>query len=148
MTEQANGRQQDGNMSSAQEVKGMRPGRRQDGGPLGQDPEGLRRARAHGRERNHFSPEEKVSVIRRHLVDKVPVSDLCDQLGLNPNVFYRWMKEFWESAPTAFRRKSDKPARRLDEKVQRLQDKLAYKDGVIAELASENLALKKTPGDL
>ena len=100
-----------------------------------------------GRERKHFCPEEKVRIIRRHLVDKVPVSDLCDQLGLNPNVFYRWLKEFWEGAPASFQRKGDKPSRKLDEKVQKLEQKLAYKDGVIAELAAEVMTLKKTPGE-
>jgi len=38
--------------------------------------------------RRHFSPEEKVAILRRHLLDKVPVSDLCDELGLQPNQFY------------------------------------------------------------
>jgi len=31
------------------------------------------------KERKHFTPEEKVSILRRHLVDKVPVSDLCEE---------------------------------------------------------------------
>jgi transposase-like protein len=46
-----------------------------------------------GKERKHFTPEEKVAILRRHLVDKVPVSGLCEELGLRPTVFYRWQKE-------------------------------------------------------
>ena len=42
--------------------------------------------------RRRFSPEEKVRILRRHLLDKVPVSDLCDELGLSPNVFYSWQR--------------------------------------------------------
>ena len=38
--------------------------------------------------RKNYSPEEKLSVLKRHLVEGVPVSDLCDELQLNPNVFY------------------------------------------------------------
>ncbi len=45
------------------------------------------------KERKHFTPEEKVAILRRHLVDKVPVSELCEELGLRPTVFYRWQKE-------------------------------------------------------
>ena len=30
------------------------------------------------KERKHFTPEEKVAILRRHLVDKVPVSELCE----------------------------------------------------------------------
>ncbi len=39
------------------------------------------------RERKNYTPEEKVAILKRHLVDKVPVSDLCDELGLKPSPF-------------------------------------------------------------
>ena len=54
--------------------------------------------------RRHFAATEKVAILRRHLIDKVPVSDLCDQLGLNPTVFYRWQKDFFENGAAAFER--------------------------------------------
>lgn len=38
--------------------------------------------------RKHYTSEEKVSIIRRHLVEKVPVSDLCQEQKLQPTVFY------------------------------------------------------------
>ena len=41
------------------------------------------------KERKHYSAEEKVVILGRHLLDKVPVSDLCEELGLRPTVFYR-----------------------------------------------------------
>ena len=34
------------------------------------------------KERKHYTAEEKVAILRRHLLDKVPVSDLCEELGL------------------------------------------------------------------
>jgi transposase len=39
------------------------------------------------KERKHFTPEEKVAILRRHLVDKVPVSELCEELGLRPAAY-------------------------------------------------------------
>ena len=33
-------------------------------------------------QRKHYTPEEKVGILRRHLVEGVPISDLCDELGL------------------------------------------------------------------
>jgi transposase-like protein len=39
------------------------------------------------KERKHFTPEEKVAILRRHPVDKVPVSELCEELGLRPTMF-------------------------------------------------------------
>jgi putative transposase len=34
------------------------------------------------KERKHYTAEEKVAFLRRHLLDRVPVSDLCEELGL------------------------------------------------------------------
>ena len=44
------------------------------------------------KQRKHYTPEEKVVILRRHLVEGVPISDLCDELGLQPTVFYRWQE--------------------------------------------------------
>jgi len=52
--------------------------------------------------RKKFSPEEKVGLLRLHLIEKELVSDICDRHGLNPNVFYRWQKIFFENGATAF----------------------------------------------
>ena len=57
------------------------------------------------KERKHFTPEERVAILRRHLVDKVPVSELCEELGLRPTVFYRWQKELFENEPPLFSQK-------------------------------------------
>ena len=43
------------------------------------------------RNRKHYSPEEKVNILKKHLFEKVPVSDLCDQYGLHTTVFHRWL---------------------------------------------------------
>ena len=53
-------------------------------------------------ERKHHTPEEKVAILRRHLVDRVPVSTLCDEHQLHPTVFYRWLKQFFENGAAAF----------------------------------------------
>jgi transposase-like protein len=36
------------------------------------------------KQRKHYTPEEKVAILRRHLVEGVPISHLCDELGLQP----------------------------------------------------------------
>ena len=41
------------------------------------------------KERKHYTAEEKVAILRRHYLEKEPISQLCDQLGLQPTVFYR-----------------------------------------------------------
>ena len=53
-------------------------------------------------ERKRFSAQEKVRLLRLHLVEKQPVSKVCDENGINPNVFYRWQKQFFENGSAAF----------------------------------------------
>jgi transposase-like protein len=98
-------------------------------------------------ERKHYSPEEKVAILHKHLVEKVAVSEVCEQHGLSPNVFYRWQKEFFENGAAAFRRNGrDTKTQKLEAEVERLRAKLADKDEVIAEIMAEHVALKKTLG--
>src|SRR5947209_9377936 len=54
------------------------------------------------KQRKHYTPEEKVAILRRHLLDKEPVSKLCDEIGLKPTLLYRWQKEFFENGMAAF----------------------------------------------
>ena len=56
------------------------------------------------KQRKHYTPEEKVAILRRHLLEQVPISELCDKHGLQPTVFYRWQKEFFENGTAAFER--------------------------------------------
>ena len=72
------------------------------------------------KERKHFTPEEKVAILRRHLVDKVPVSELCEELGLRPTVFYRWQKELFENGAAAFQ-SQERPHRQVEEKPRETQ---------------------------
>jgi transposase-like protein len=98
--------------------------------------------------RRKFSPQEKVRILRKHLVEKTPVSDVCDQHGLNPTVFYRWQKEFFENGDVAFVRRNDARERKLEAKLETLQEKIAEKDEVIAEIMASHVRLKKNLGEI
>lgn len=102
-------------------------------------------------QRKHYSGEEKVSILRRHLLEHVPVSDLCDELGLAPTVFYRWQKEFFEHGAAAFERKPrrrQQQENRQSRRVEALEAKLATKHEVLSELMEEHVKLKKALGEL
>jgi transposase len=100
------------------------------------------------KERKHYTAEEKVAILRRHLLDKVPVSDLCDELGLQPTVFYRWQKEFFENGTAAFQGKSRPSHQAEQQRIEFLEKKIQTKDEVLAELMAEHVALKKSLGEL
>jgi transposase len=102
---------------------------------------------SNARERRHFSPAQKVAIVKEHLVDGVAVSDLCDRHRIQPTQFYQWQKQLFENGAGAFERKA-KPAGPSPEKrqVEALQAKLLVKNEVIAELMEECVLLKKVDG--
>ena len=98
--------------------------------------------------RKHCTGEEKVAILRRHLLEKEPISKLCDELGLQPTVFYRWQKEFFENGAAAFQAKGRPDQHAEQERIEYLEKKILRKDEVLAELMSEHIALKKELGEL
>jgi transposase-like protein len=103
-----------------------------------------------GHERNHRTAKEKVEILRRHLVDKVPISQLCDEYHLQPSSLYGWQKTFFESGEVAFERsrtgKSSAEAG-LEKKISVLEAKLQRKNEVLGELMEEHVQLKKDLGE-
>ena len=102
--------------------------------------------------RRKFTPEQKAAILRRHLQDKVPVSDLCDENKIQPSVFYSWQRQLLENMASALEpngRGRGQAAReaKLARENEALKAKLAKKDSVIAEISEEYVALKKELGE-
>ena len=100
------------------------------------------------KERKYYTAEEKVAILRRHLLEQEPVSKLCDELGLQPTVFYRWQKEFFENGAAAFKQNARPNGSAEQERIAYLEKKIQRKDEVLAELMAEHIALKKELGEL
>jgi len=83
------------------------------------------------------------------LVDKVPVSDLCDELGLQPTQIYQWQKQLFENADAEFARPGRKPKldNVKDKNIEALEAKIQLKNEVVAELLQEHVQLKKELGE-
>jgi len=99
------------------------------------------------KQRRQFSAREKVAILRRHLVERVTVSALCEEHGLRPTVFYRWQQEFFENGSAAFERESTAEQRAMQRKIACLEAKLANKNEVLSELMEEHVKLKKELGE-
>jgi transposase-like protein len=94
-------------------------------------------------ERKHHTPEEKVAILRRHLIDRVAVSTLGDECQLHPTVFYRWLKQFFENGAAAFvgpAPRADKQVEAREQRIAFLETKLKKEDEVLAELMEEHVA--------
>ena len=98
--------------------------------------------------RHNYTPDEKVAILKRHLVDKIPVSDICDQYNLQPTVFYRWQKEFFENGAAAFNKPKSRQEKMRSKRMQALEKKLQTKNEVLSELMEEHVKLKKSLGEL
>jgi transposase-like protein len=101
-----------------------------------------------GEHRRRFTSEEKVKILRRHLVEKVPISQVCQETGIQPTQFYRWQETFFENGTAAFERTEDRKASAKDARIAFLEARVQRKDEVLAELMEEHVALKKSLGEL
>ena len=98
----------------------------------------------------HFTAEQKAEVVRRHVAGKEPVSKLAEELGVQPSQIHAWVGQVLAQAERAFersggQRRSEDATRR---RVEQLEEKLANKNEVIAELMEENVRAKKANGEL
>ncbi len=98
--------------------------------------------------RRHFSPQDKIKILRLHLLEGRPISELCEEHSIHPTLFYQWQKFFFENGSTVFENKGKKGHQRsADQLIERLEHKLRQKDEVVAEIAAEMVRLKKELGE-
>lgn len=102
--------------------------------------------------RTFLTPEQKVAIVREHLLEKVPVSDLCDKHRISAVNFYNWQRQLFENGASCFERKKNSANQRrqeavADRKVEQLEAKIQSKNEVIAELLQEHVQLKKAHGE-
>ena len=100
--------------------------------------------------RRDFTPQQKAEVVRRHLAGKEAVSDLAEELGIQPSQIHGWVKLVLDQAEKVFQRQP--VSRRVEEareqRIAQLEEKLVQKNEVIAELMEENVRAKKANGEL
>ena len=111
------------------------------------------------RQRKKVAGPEKLAILKQYLVEKAPISDLCDQHGLQPSQIYRWQTQRFEQGALVFERKVGRQAKvvegtkdhkiaQLEAVVAQKEAKLANKNEVISELMEENVRAKKANGEL
>lgn len=101
----------------------------------------------------------KLAILRKYLVDKTSISELCEQHGLQPSQIYYWQSQLFEHGTSVFERKPGRQGRskadpkdrriaQLEAQVAQKETKLAQKNEVIAELMEDNVRSKKANGEL
>tara|TARA_B100001013_G_scaffold343312_1_gene270785 strand:- start:1296 stop:1616 length:321 start_codon:yes stop_codon:yes gene_type:complete len=102
--------------------------------------------------RKYLSADQKVSIVRRHLLENVPVSDLCDEFGIHTTQYYAWQKQLFEGAAQVFERQPNNASRNRQQeaqvkRIEQLEKKLQTKNEVVSELLEEHVQLKKELGE-
>ena len=99
--------------------------------------------------RRYFNPEQKVAILREHLLEGKAVSDLCDKYHIHPTLFYQWQRQLFENGTAAFESKQSRSrvSDGYEKKIETLEQKLQRKNEVLSELLEEHTRLKKELGE-
>lgn len=100
-------------------------------------------------QRRQFSPEEKMKLLRRNVIEPQPIQKICEEAGVAPTVFYRWQEQLFLNGGLALQDKRLAVRNSAEqERIEKLERKIRQKDEVLAELMAEHVALKKEFGEL
>jgi len=102
--------------------------------------------------RHTFTAAQKAQAVRQHLLGKIPVSDLAEELGTQPRQVHLWIEQVLAQAEKAFQHGMTASAKRAEDakdlRIAQLENKLAKKNEVVAELMEAHVQLKKELGEL
>ena len=98
--------------------------------------------------RRQYSPEEKVRILRLHLLEGKVVSEICEREGIHPTLFFQWQRTFFENGAAAFSSpRTETKSTAAEKKIETLESRLKRKDEVIAEIMEDFIRAKKQIGE-
>ena len=92
--------------------------------------------------RRKYSAEEKIRIVLEGLRGEESIAELCRREGINPNMYYKWSKEFLEAGKA--RLTGDTKREASSNEVSALRQENEQLKQVVAELVLKNRVLKKT----
>src|SRR5260221_5691070 len=94
--------------------------------------------------RRKWNAEEKIRIVLEGLRGEDSIAELCRREGLNPNLYYKWSKEFLEAGKS--RLQGDTKRQASSDEVEDLRRENEQLKQVVAELVLKNRVLKKSVG--
>ena len=92
--------------------------------------------------RRKFSSEEKIKIVLEGLRGEESIAALCRREGINPNLYYRWSKDFLEAGKKRLQGDTKREANSLE--VDALRKENGQLKELVAELALKEKVLKKS----
>jgi len=96
-----------------------------------------------GKSRRRWTAQEKLAIVSEARKEGVKVSEVCRRHSIAPTMFYDWERKAREGSVTGLMERARKP-RKPAPTTQQLQAEIQRLRGIIAEIAAENVELKKT----
>ena len=93
------------------------------------------------RKRRSFTSRQRLEIVLEGLQEGASVAEVCRRHEISSTLYYRWRDHLFANADRLFERKDRRP-----QEVEVLESENRKLKDVIAELTTENLDLKKTPG--
>jgi transposase len=94
--------------------------------------------------RRKYSTEEKIRIVLEGLRGEESIAELCRREGINPNVYYKWSKEFLEAGKK--RLTGDTQREATSGEVLGLRKENSHLKHLVADLSLKNDVLKKSQG--
>jgi len=92
--------------------------------------------------RKKYGAEEKIRIILDGLRGEESIAAICRREGINPNLYYRWSKDFLEAGKR--RLQGDTVREANSQEVTGLRSENSQLKQLVAELALKNRVLKKS----
>ena len=92
--------------------------------------------------RKKYTAEEKISIVLDGLRGEESIAAICRREGINPNLYYRWSKEFLESGKKRLLGDTRREATSIE--VKELREENEQLKQLVAELSLKNRVLKKS----
>ena len=92
--------------------------------------------------RKQYTAEEKIRIVLEGLRGEDSIAAICRREGINPNLYYRWSKDFLEAGKK--RLNGDMVREANSEEVTELKKENDQLKQLVAELSLKNRVLKKS----
>ena len=92
--------------------------------------------------RKKYSSEEKIKIVLEGLKGEASIAEICRREGINPNLYYRWSKDFLEAGKK--RLQGDTLREANSDEVSGLKQENEQLKQLVAELSLKNRVLKKS----
>ncbi len=90
--------------------------------------------------REMFTTEKKIVILKKHLLKRKAVSDICDEHGVHLTMFYRLQDKFFLDGTSIFTKTKQKAKCSDFQRLTQLEDKLQHKNEALSKLMKENNA--------